>query len=66
MPESRLPDVPGPFDSMIPAYSAGKVGALNAAERFVKEHRPFFDVANVFSGFVFGTDDRALKVEEAR
>ncbi|KAK7993608.1 heterokaryon incompatibility protein-domain-containing protein [Apiospora arundinis] len=60
--ESRLPDVPGPFDSMIPAYSAGKIGALNATERFIKDQNPSFDVVNVFPGFVFGTDDRALKV----
>ncbi|KAK8103491.1 cinnamoyl-CoA reductase [Apiospora kogelbergensis] len=62
--ESRLPDIPGPFDSMVPAYSAGKIAALNAAERFVKENSPTFDDVNVFPGFVFGTDDRALQVED--
>ncbi|KAK7936698.1 cinnamoyl-CoA reductase [Apiospora aurea] len=63
-PESRLADVPGPFDSMIPAYSAGKIGALNATERFVKENNPSFEVVNVFPGFVFGPDDRALEADD--
>ncbi|KAK8133533.1 cinnamoyl-CoA reductase [Apiospora sp. TS-2023a] len=63
-PESRLPDVPGLFDSMLPAYSAGKIGALNATDRFVKERSPSFEVINVFPGFVFGRDDRALQAEE--
>ncbi|KAI5920701.1 putative cinnamoyl-CoA reductase [Camillea tinctor] len=62
--ESRLPDLPGPFDSMLPAYSAGKIGALNATEKFVKDNRPAFDIVNVLPGFVFGWDDRALTVQD--
>ncbi|KAJ5663657.1 hypothetical protein N7507_004388 [Penicillium longicatenatum] len=60
--ETRLPDLPGPFDSMLPAYSAGKIAALNFTDRFIKEKEPFFTVVNVFPGFVFGRDDRALEV----
>ncbi|ETS81284.1 hypothetical protein PFICI_06286 [Pestalotiopsis fici W106-1] len=59
--DSRIPDFPGPFDAMLPAYSMGKAGALNATDRFVKEKNPHFKVVNVFPGFVFGTDERALK-----
>ncbi|PHH64519.1 hypothetical protein CDD81_4298 [Ophiocordyceps australis] len=62
--ETRVPDIPGPFDSMLPAYSAGKIGALNFTERFIKEKKPSFDVVKVFPGFVFGWDDRALHVKE--
>jgi nucleoside-diphosphate-sugar epimerase len=62
--ESRVPDVPGPFDSMLPAYSAGKVAALNATDRFVKHQQPSFAIVNVFPGFVFGWDDRALSLKD--
>ncbi|KAK7921633.1 hypothetical protein PG985_009655 [Apiospora marii] len=62
-PASRLPDAPpGPFDAMLPAYAAGKIGALNAAERFVQDERPAFEVVHVFPGFVFGRDERARRV----
>lgn len=56
--------MPGPFDAMLPAYSAGKIGALNAAERFVRDERPSFAVVHVFPGFVFGRDERASRVED--
>ncbi|KAK2598895.1 hypothetical protein QQS21_005637 [Conoideocrella luteorostrata] len=62
--ETRVPDLPGPFDSMLPAYSAGKIAALNFTDRFIKEKKPSFTVVNVFPGFVFGRDDRALDVKE--
>ena len=62
--ESRVPDVPGPFDSMLPAYMAGKIAALNATDRFVKDKQPSFAIVNVFPGFVFGWDDRALSVQD--
>ncbi|KAK8009498.1 hypothetical protein PG991_012049 [Apiospora marii] len=61
-PASRLPDAPGPFDAMLPAYAAGKIAALNAAERFVEEKSPAFEVVHVFPGFVFGRDERARRV----
>ena len=62
--ESRVPDVLGPHDAMLPAYRAGKIAALNATDRFVKEKQPSFAIVNVFPGFVFGWDDRALSVQE--
>lgn len=61
---SRVPDFPGPFDSMIPAYSAGKVAALNAVDRFLKNEQPKFVIIKVFPGFVFGADERALKLQD--
>lgn len=62
--ETRLPDLSGPFDSMLPAYQAGKIAALNFTEKFIKEKEPSFTVINVFPGFVFGRDDRALEVKD--
>ena len=64
--ESRVPDVPGPFDAMMPAYRAGKVAALNAADRFVENKKTSLAIVNVFPGFVFGWDDRALSVQDLR
>ncbi|KAJ5189909.1 hypothetical protein N7491_008050 [Penicillium cf. griseofulvum] len=61
--ETRLPDLMGPFDSMLPAYRAGKIAALNFTEKFIKEKEPS-TVINVFPGFVFGRDDRALEVKD--
>ncbi|KAK6198288.1 hypothetical protein LQW54_010437 [Pestalotiopsis sp. IQ-011] len=62
--QSRVPDFSGPFDSMLAAYSMGKAAALDATDRFVKEKNPHFKVVNVFPGFVFGTDDRAMKTSD--
>jgi nucleoside-diphosphate-sugar epimerase len=62
--ESRVPDREPPFDHMLAAYTASKVAALNATDRFVKENKPSFDIVNVFPGFVFGPDDKALSAED--
>ncbi|KAI2636519.1 putative cinnamoyl-CoA reductase [Hypomontagnella submonticulosa] len=62
--ESRLPDLSGPFDGLIPAYNAGKIGALNATERFVNEHNPPFAAVKIMPGLAFGRDDRALTVND--
>ncbi|KAI0901029.1 putative cinnamoyl-CoA reductase [Annulohypoxylon nitens] len=62
--ESRVPDRPGPFTSMIPAYSSSKVAALNATDKFSKEKQPKFAIVNIFPGFLFGFDDRALSAQD--
>ncbi|KAF3022481.1 hypothetical protein E8E14_010529 [Neopestalotiopsis sp. 37M] len=62
--ESRAPNIPGPFDSQLPAYMAGKVAALNLTDQFVEEKRPSFSVVNIFPGLVLGRDDRALSLED--
>lgn len=62
--DSRLPDFPGPFDSILVAYSAGKIAAINATDKFVKDKSPSFEVVRVFPGFVLGTDDRALQPQD--
>ncbi|TRX98041.1 hypothetical protein FHL15_001251 [Xylaria flabelliformis] len=62
--EYRVPNLPGPFDSMMPAYCGGKIAATNAIDTFAKENNPSFDLAVVFPGFVFGKDQRALKIED--
>ncbi|ETS81285.1 hypothetical protein PFICI_06287 [Pestalotiopsis fici W106-1] len=61
--ESRAPNLSGPFDSMLPAYMAGKVAGLNLTDKFVEENRPSFSVVNIFPGLVLGRDDRATSLE---
>ncbi|KAI0376815.1 putative cinnamoyl-CoA reductase [Hypomontagnella monticulosa] len=62
--ESRLPDLSGPFDGVIQAYNAAKIGALNATERFVKDRNPPFPVAKIMPGLAFGRDERALTAKD--
>ncbi|KAI0197067.1 putative cinnamoyl-CoA reductase [Xylaria flabelliformis] len=63
-PDSRVPNMPGPFDSMVPAYWASKVAATNATDLFIENNKPAFDIVRVFPGWVFGRDDRALAVKQ--
>ncbi|KAI1752075.1 putative cinnamoyl-CoA reductase [Xylaria castorea] len=60
----RAPELPGPFDSIVPAYWASKIAATNATDLFIKDNNPSFDVVLVFPGWVFGRDDRALSVQD--
>ncbi|KAI1375628.1 putative cinnamoyl-CoA reductase [Hypoxylon crocopeplum] len=48
--ESRVPDLPGPFDSMFPAYIAGKIAALNMTDRFMKDKQPSLSVQGLNTG----------------
>ncbi|KAI1811579.1 putative cinnamoyl-CoA reductase [Poronia punctata] len=62
--DSRVPDVPGPFDSPVSAYWASKIAATNATDLFIKKNNPSFDLVLVFPGWVFGSDDRALSIQD--
>ncbi|KAI0191909.1 putative cinnamoyl-CoA reductase [Astrocystis sublimbata] len=62
--DTRIPDVPGPYDSMVPAYWASKIAVTNATDLFIKNNNPSFDVNLVYPGWVFGNDDRALSVKD--
>ncbi len=53
----RISFAPGPWSSEFEAYSAGKAEALNAAERFVAEETPGFDLVPVIPGWIFGRDE---------
>jgi nucleoside-diphosphate-sugar epimerase len=64
--DSRVPNREGPFSHIIAAYSAGKVAALNATDDFIRQKKPSFAIANIFPGFVFGTDDKALNIQDLK
>ncbi|XXH04529.1 hypothetical protein Hte_010945 [Hypoxylon texense] len=63
-PDSRVPNMSGPFDDMVTAYWASKVASLNALDLFVEKNKPSFDVVRIFPGWVFGRDDRALTLQD--
>ncbi|KAI0114134.1 putative cinnamoyl-CoA reductase [Nemania sp. FL0031] len=62
--EFRVPNLEIPFDSMMPAYWGGKIAATNAIDAFYKEKKPSYSLSVIYPGFVFGTDQRALKTED--
>ena len=53
----RIPFAPGPWGFEFEAYSAGKAAALNAAEAFVRDEKPSFDLVPVIPGWIFGRDE---------
>jgi nucleoside-diphosphate-sugar epimerase len=65
-PNSRIPDVKGPFDFEFQAYSAGKAAALNASETWMASHQPTFDVISVLPGWIFGRDELVTNVDNLR
>ncbi|KAK8071748.1 cinnamoyl-CoA reductase [Apiospora saccharicola] len=64
--QSRVPDTPGPFESVGPAYGAAKVAALNSIDRFIRNERPPFAVVKLIPGLVLGRDERALRADDLR
>ncbi|MCJ1333401.1 hypothetical protein MMC10_010098 [Thelotrema lepadinum] len=62
----RIPFAPGPWESEFEAYSAGKAKALNAAEAFVAEEKPGFDLVPVIPGWIFGRDELVTTKEGLR
>ncbi|KAI0438686.1 putative cinnamoyl-CoA reductase [Xylaria telfairii] len=63
-PEFRVPNLPGPFNTMMPAYWGGKIAATNAIDTFAHNNNLWFDLSIVFPGFVFGKDERALNLKD--
>ena len=53
----RIPFDEGPWEFEFQAYSAGKAAALNAAEAFVREKRPQFDLIPIIPGWIFGRNE---------
>jgi nucleoside-diphosphate-sugar epimerase len=62
--ESRSPNMQPPYPAKMMAYAAGKIAALNAAEAWVAEHQPSFDVIHVCPSFVTGYDRTATTASE--
>ncbi len=57
--ESRVENAKGPYGSEFEAYSAGKVAALNAVEKWVADNgaQAGFDLVTIIPGWIFGHDE---------
>lgn len=55
---------PGPYPSSFHAYNASKVAALRASEAFVKDHKPNFEVTNIFPSYVIGKNELVTDSED--
>jgi nucleoside-diphosphate-sugar epimerase len=62
--DARSPDPKAPFGGEFQAYIASKTMALNAAEKWVKEKKPHFDVVHIYPSGVIGGNKLAQKPEE--
>lgn len=56
----------GPWEFEFQAYSAGKAAALNAAEDFVREKQPHFDLIPIIPSWIFGRDEKLTRPEEMK
>jgi nucleoside-diphosphate-sugar epimerase len=54
---SRVLDPLGPYETLFEGYSASKIKALNATERFINEKSPSFDIVNIMPSFVIGKNE---------
>jgi len=63
-PDSRLPEMPGPYPIPFAAYAASKIAALNRSEAWVKETNPPFSVITIHPSFIFGRDDMCFSTED--
>lgn len=63
-PDSRLPEMPGPYPTPFAAYAASKIAAFNRSEAWVKETSPAFSVVNIHPSFIFGRDDMCFNTED--
>ncbi|OCL04145.1 NAD dependent epimerase/dehydratase [Glonium stellatum] len=61
----RIPLAAAPYDSEFAAYAASKVAALAAAETWVRDQQPDFDVVHLHPSFVEGRNEIALSAREA-
>jgi nucleoside-diphosphate-sugar epimerase len=56
----------GPYELEFQAYSAGKGAALKAAEDFVRDNKPGFDLIPIIPSWIFGHDELCTKAEDMK
>lgn len=62
--ELRSADMQPPYPAKMMAYAAGKIAALNAAEAWIKENQPDFDIIHMCPSFVTGYDRTVTTAKE--
>ncbi|KAI1337647.1 NAD(P)-binding protein [Xylariaceae sp. FL0016] len=63
-PDTRVVVPSPPYASELEAYCASKAAALQAAEEFVRDKKPRFDLISMMPSWVFGADERAASTAE--
>ena len=56
----------GPYDFEFQAYAAGKGAALKAAEAFVRDNRPQFDLIPIIPSWIFGRNELFTSAEDMK
>ncbi|KAK8040344.1 hypothetical protein PG991_000132 [Apiospora marii] len=65
-PDTRIPVPVPPYKSQLHAYCAAKTASLEAAEDFVKEKAPHFDLISIMPSLIFGKDELATGTDSTR
>ncbi|KAF2665158.1 NAD(P)-binding protein [Microthyrium microscopicum] len=63
--KSRTAFLHGPYHSVMEAYSASKIKALNETEAWIEQEKPSFDVVNILPGFIIGQNELVTDVKDA-
>ena len=61
---TRIPTPKGPFGSVMEAYSASKVAALNSAEEWIAREKPNFETVHIMPAFVIGQNELASRAAD--
>ncbi|KAK8005669.1 NAD(P)-binding protein [Apiospora arundinis] len=58
-PDTRVPVPAPPYKSQLHAYCSAKAASLKAAEDYIKDHSPHFDLISIMPSLIFGKDELA-------
>ncbi|KAK8099021.1 uncharacterized protein PG998_012262 [Apiospora kogelbergensis] len=65
-PDTRVSVSAPPYKSQLHAYCAAKTASLDAAESFVREQTPRFDLISIMPSLIFGKDELATDTDSTR
>jgi nucleoside-diphosphate-sugar epimerase len=65
-PETRIPQASPPYGHEFAAYMAGKAGAINQSEAFIRDNNPSFDLISIIPSWIFGRDELVNDAESMR
>ncbi|KAK8073956.1 hypothetical protein PG994_004855 [Apiospora phragmitis] len=65
-PETRVAVPEPPYKSQLHAYCAAKTASLKAAETFMKDQAPPFDLISIMPSLIFGKDELATGTDSTR
>ncbi|KAK5995105.1 Ketoreductase CTB6 [Cladobotryum mycophilum] len=62
--QTRRGALQGPYESQYAAYGASKALALDAAEKYIAEKKPSYDVINIFPSYTIGRDETVTEAQD--